>query len=336
MKFGLFGGAIARRGDETPDSQGYGKLIDLVQEAEGLGYHSIFLVEHHFTGAGQVSATLNLLTYLAARTERIRLGTAVTVLPWHDPVLLAEQAATLDLLSRGRLDFGIGKGYRDVEFESFRIPKEEALERYEESLGLILKSWTSDERFSHHGKYWQYSDIVVEPPVLQKPHPPLWTGAGTDESIARVAGSGLNVLFDQFASFGRTEERLRAWRAACAEAGRAFDPTHVGLARAVVIAVDKREYEAAVRAREKRAAQMVGAYGALPGLDGKQPDTYADRGRASDALIGDPDAVLHRLRHLREMGFEYVLMLLPDNLETLRRFAREIMPELQGGELPVA
>ena len=94
MKFGLFGGAIARRGDETPDSQGYGKLIDLVQEAEGLGYHSIFLVEHHFTGAGQVSATLNLLTYLAARTERIRLGTAVTVLPWHDPVLLAEQAAT--------------------------------------------------------------------------------------------------------------------------------------------------------------------------------------------------------------------------------------------------
>ena len=233
------------------------------------------------------------------------------MLPWHDPVLLAEQAATLDLLSRGRLDFGIGKGYRDVEFESFRIPKEEALERYEESLGLILKSWTSDERFSHDGKFWKYSDIVVEPPVLQKPHPPLWTGAGTDESIARVAKSGLNVLFDQFATFGRTEERLRVWRAACAQAGRVFDPMHVGLARAVVIAGDEREYEAAVRAREKRVAQMVGAYGALPGLDGKQPETYADRDRASDALIGDPDAVLRRLRDLREMGFEYVLMLLP-------------------------
>ena len=334
MKFGLFGGATARRGDESPDSQGYGKLIDLVQEAEGLGYHSIFLVEHHFTGAGQVSATLNLLTYLAAKTERIRLGTAVTVLPWHDPVLLAEQAATLDLLSRGRLDFGIGKGYRDAEFASFRIPKEEALGRFEESLELIVKSWTSDERFNHDGKYWRYSDIVVEPPVLQKPHPPLWTGAGTDESIARVAGAGLNVLFDQFASFGRTGERLRVWRAACARAGRPFDPMQVGLARAVVIADDKREYEAAVRAREERVARMVGSYGALPGVDGAQPASYAEPGRASDALIGNPDEVLRRLRRLEEMGFEYILILLPDDVETLRRFAREIMPELQGEGVP--
>ena len=330
MRFGLFGGAIAKRGDESPDSQGYGRLIDLVQEADGLGYHSVFLVEHHFTGAGQVSATLNLLTYLAAKTERIRLGTAVTVLPWHDPVLLAEQAATLDLLSRGRLDFGIGKGYRDVEFASFRIPKEEALARYEESLALIVKSWTSDERFDHDGKYWQYSDIVVEPPVLQKPHPPLWTGAGTDESIARVAETGLNVLFDQFAGFGRTEERLRVWRAACARAGRAFDPMQVALARAVVIADGACEYEAAVEARERRTAGMVRAYGALPGLQASQPESYADAGRASDALIGDPDEVLRRLRQLRDMGFEYVLMLLPEDAGTLRRFAREIMPELQG------
>ena len=336
MKFGLFGGAIARRGDETPDSQGYGKLIDLVQAAEGLGYHSIFLVEHHFTGAGQVSATLNLLTYLAAKTERIRLGTAVTVLPWHDPVLLAEQAATLDLLSRGRLDFGIGKGYRDVEFESFRIPKEEAQARYDESLGLIVRSWTSNERFSHHGKYWQYSDIVVEPPVLQKPHPPLWTAAGTDESIARVARSGLNVLFDQFGSFGRTEERLGRWRAACTEAGRRFDPMQVGLARAVVLTGDEREYESALRAREKRTAQMIGAYGALPGLDRTQPETYADPGRASDALIGDPAAVLGRLRRLESMGFEYILMLLPDDVRMLRRFADEIMSELQGEEVSAA
>ncbi len=330
MKFGLFGGATARRGDESPDSQGYGGLIDLVQEADALGYHSVFLVEHHFTGAGQVSATLNLLTYLAAKTERIRLGTAVTVLPWHDPVLLAEQAATLDLLSRGRLDFGIGKGYRDVEFASFRIPKEEALARYEESLALMVRAWTSDERFDHDGTYWRYSDIVVEPPVLQKPHPPLWTGAGTDESIARVAESGLNVLFDQFATFGRTAERLGVWRASCARAGRRFDPMQVALARAVVITDGAREYEAAVAARERRTAGMVGAYGALPGQDPTQPESYADAGRASDALIGDPDDVLRRLRELRAMGFEYVLMLLPDDVQALRRFAREIMPELQG------
>ncbi len=336
MKFGLFGGGIARRGDATPDSHGYGKLIALVEEAERLGFHSVFLVEHHFTGAGQISATLNLLTYLAARTERIRLGTAVTVLPWHDPVLLAEQTATLDLLSHGRLDFGIGKGYRDAEFASFRIPKEEALDRYEESLGLIVRSWTSDERFSHQGKYWQYSNIVVEPPVIQKPHPPLWTAAGTDESIERVARSGLNVMFDQFGSVARTRERIEVWRTACARTGRSFDPMQVALARAIVVTKDEHEYESAIKARETRVANMIGAYGALPGLGQNKPETYADPDLASDALIGGSRSVVHRLRQLQDMGFEYILMLVPDNIDQLRRFAHEVMPELQDESLQVA
>ena len=112
MKFGLFGGARAARGGPTGDSHGYGEFIAYVVEAEKLGFRSVFLVEHHFTGHAQVSASLNLLSYLAACTKRIRLGTAVVVLPWHNPVLVAEQAATLDLLSSGRLDFGVGKGYR--------------------------------------------------------------------------------------------------------------------------------------------------------------------------------------------------------------------------------
>lgn len=327
MKFGLFGGATAGRGD-TADSQGYGKLVDLVQEADGLGFHSVFLVEHHFTGAGQISAPLTLLTYLAAKTERIRLGTAVTVLPWHDPVLLAEQAATLDLLSGGRLDFGIGKGYREAEFARFGIPMEEALERFEESLGLIRKSWTSEARFSHDGKYWRYADILVEPPTVQKPHPPLWTGAGTDGSIARTAEAGLNVLFDQFAGFPRSAERMRVWREACDRAGRRFDPMQVALARAVVLTRDRREYEAAVAARARRVASMTEAYGALPGLAARRP------GPASDALIGDPGAVLDGLRGLRRAGFEYILVLLPDDAETLRRFAREIMPALADEAAP--
>src|SRR5256885_3065681 len=110
MQFGLFGSAAARRGRPDFDSsEGFRDFIDYNIEAEALGFHSTFVVEHHFTGYGQVSATLNLLTWLGARTRRLRLGTAVIVLPWHNPVLLAEQAATLDLLSGGRLDFGIGK-----------------------------------------------------------------------------------------------------------------------------------------------------------------------------------------------------------------------------------
>ena len=173
MRFGLFGSAQARRptpGTELTDSsQGFREWIENNVEAEALGFHSTFVVEHHFTGFGQVSATLNFLTYLAAKTTTMRLGTAVLVLPWHNPVLLAEQAATIDLMSNGRLEFGVGKGYRHNEFASFCIPMAEAEERYQETLAFLRKAWTSDGRFSHHGKYWHYEDVVIEPaPVDRK------------------------------------------------------------------------------------------------------------------------------------------------------------------------
>src|SRR5215216_3866968 len=161
MQFGLFGSASAKRGSGEFDStEGYHDWMEYNIEAEALGFRSTFCVEHHFTGYGQVSATLNLLTWLGARTKTLRLGTAVMVLPWHNPVLLAEQAATIDLLSGGRLDFGIGTGYRYNEFAGFCIPMEEAEARFEESLEVILKAWTSDERWSHRGKYWQLDNVL--------------------------------------------------------------------------------------------------------------------------------------------------------------------------------
>src|SRR5882724_9848453 len=175
MRFGLFGSAQARRsGPDSDSAEGYRDFIEYNVEAEALGFHSTFVVEHHFTGFGQVSAKLNLVTWLGARTRTLRLGTAVLVLPWHNPVLLAEQAATLDLLSGGRLDFGIGKGYRHNEFAGFCIPLEEADARFEESLDVMTKAFSSDTPFSHRGRYWQYDNIVVEPPTAQKPHPPFW------------------------------------------------------------------------------------------------------------------------------------------------------------------
>src|SRR5260221_6592776 len=138
MKFGLCGGVRAR-GGPAGDSEGYHDFIKYVVAAEELEFSSVFLVEHHFTGFGQVSASLNLLSYLAARTERIRFGTAVVVLPWHNPALVAEAAATLDLLSYGRLEFSVGKGYRPSEFSGFCIPQEEATARFDEAIEIIPK-----------------------------------------------------------------------------------------------------------------------------------------------------------------------------------------------------
>src|ERR1700675_883360 len=146
MRFGLFGSAQAKRGGPDVDSGGgFRDFVGNNVEAEVLGYHSTFLVEHHFTGFGQVSATLNLLTWVGARTTTLRLGTAVMVLAWHNPVLLAEQAATLDLLSGGRVDFGIGKGDRYNEVAGFSTPMEESDGRFDESLEVMLKAWTSDQ-----------------------------------------------------------------------------------------------------------------------------------------------------------------------------------------------
>src|SRR5712691_8555644 len=237
MKFGLFGSAQARRGGPDLDSgQGFRDYIEYNIEAEGLGYHSTFVVEHHFTGFGQISASLNLLTWVAARTSTLRLGTAVMVLPWHNPVLLAEQAATIDLLSGGRLEFGVGRGYRHNEFASFCIPIAEAEARFEESLALILKSWTSNERFSHHGKYWNFENIVVEPPTQQKPHPPIWMAAGSPDSIRKVARRGCKLLLDQHSPTALAIERFNLYKAEVEACGRHFDPTDVGLSRAFYVA----------------------------------------------------------------------------------------------------
>src|SRR5580658_6587050 len=253
MRFGLFGSAQAKRPEPgaelTDSSQGFREWIENNIEAEALGYHSTFVVEHHFTGFGQVSASLNLLTWLGARTTTLRLGTAVIVLPWHNPVLLAEQAATLDLLSNGRLDFGIGRGYRHNEFAGFCMPMEDADARYEEALAVITRAWTSDTPFTHHGKYWQFDEVVVEPPTAQKPHPPFWVGAGSRGSISKVAERGYNLLLDQFAPFAATGERLAWFKQEVEARGRVFDPLEVGVARAFYVAKDAADKQAALERR---------------------------------------------------------------------------------------
>ena len=217
MKFGIFGGARRGLHDITGDSTGYQDFIDYIRAADEHGFHNVFLTEHHFTGQESLSASLNLLSYLAARTERIRLGTGVVVLPWHNPVLLAEEVATLDVLSGGRVDFGVGRGYRKAEFDAFCVPMDEAWDRYNECLEVVLKAWHSKGRFSHEGKYFRFRDIVVEPTPLQRPHPPIWIASGNTESIVRIADNNYSLLLDQLASDAQVEQRLNTYLDAMAD-----------------------------------------------------------------------------------------------------------------------
>lgn len=333
MKFGLFGGAKSG-GKASSDSQSYSKFIDYVLRAEELGYDSLFVVEHHFTGNSQVSASLNLLSFLAGRTQRMRLGTAVVVLPWHNPVLLAEQVATLDLLSGGRFDFGVGKGYRDAEFASFCIPKPEASERFDECMDILRKAWTTSDRFSHHGKHWTFRNIVVEPRPVQEPHPPFWMGAGSPEAIRRAGREGYNLLLDQIATIELTIERVAIYRAEIERQGQRFDGMRVGVTRAVQIVRSEEERKSAFTLRRKTLA-AIGALARGPGAERYQnAESFADADLAAEnaALIGTPEEIIVQLRQLERGGVEYVLLIdSSGSINTLRTFASEIMPEFRAG-----
>ena len=329
MRFGIFGAAQAGSPcPGTPMGQGFHDFIDFNVEAEALGYHSTFLVEHHFTGWNQVSAPLTLLTWLASRTATLRLGTAVMVLPWHNPVILAEQAATLDLLSGGRLDFGVGKGYRYTEFKGFAFPFDEADACFEEALAIITKAWISEQRFSHHGRFWTFDDIIVEPPTNQKPHPPFWMSAGSDSSIRRVAERGYNLLLDQFASFNVIGERISLFKAECASRGRAYNPMGIALARDMYVADNQAAKDAAL-ARNRQFHERILSVARWPNRAGGShilAYDHAPEEAEANSLVGAPEKIMSKLEALRRVGVEYVIMNCGGSRESLRRFAREIMP----------
>jgi alkanesulfonate monooxygenase SsuD/methylene tetrahydromethanopterin reductase-like flavin-dependent oxidoreductase (luciferase family) len=330
MKFGLFGGARSSGEGAVGDSLGYRKYIDYVLYAEELGYHSVFVVEHHFTGVGQLSASLNFLSYLAGRTRRIRLGTAVVVLPWHNPVLLAEQVATLDLLSGGRFDFGVGKGYRPPEFSGFSIPIGEATERFDEAMAFLRKAWAASDRFSHHGKRWHFDNIVIEPRPTQQPHPPLWMGAGSFDSIRRAAQGGFNLLLDQIAPIDLTIERVAAYKAELQRLGRPYRPGTIGASRALQIIKTEAEREQAYALRAK-VLQAIGGLARGPGAERYQNiGSHADPNLAGEesALLGTPEEICTRLKKLESGGVDYVLLVDPTgSKEALRTFAEAIMPQ---------
>jgi len=338
MKFGLFGGARAR-GGPAGDSDGYHDFINYVVEAERLGFSSVFLVEHHFTGFGQVSASLNLLSYLAARIYRIRLGTAVVVLPWHNPVLVAEQAATLDLLSNGRLDFGVGKGYRAYEFSGFCVPQDEATQRFDEAMEVIRKAWNSGgKRFSYKGKWYSYDNIVVEPIPIQRPHPPFWLGAGSAESIRRAAREGYNLLLDQIAPTDVIIDRVKVFRAECKAVGRTYDPMMVGVTRGLQILRKESERKQAIRTR-REVLKNIGDLARGPGAERyHQIKDDADAFELDDApLLGTTDEIIAQLKRLEAGGVENVLFAAPGaSVSHLRTFAEEIMPEFGGNPMALA
>jgi alkanesulfonate monooxygenase SsuD/methylene tetrahydromethanopterin reductase-like flavin-dependent oxidoreductase (luciferase family) len=336
MRFGLFGGARTSLEAQPSDSQQLYEFVDYVTEAEELGFESVFLVEHHFTGFGQISASLNLLSYLAARTTRMRLGTAVMVLPWHNPALLTEQAATVDVLSNGRLDLGVGRGYRYTEFAGFRMSMDEAEARYQECLAFIKTAWTAKGRFSHDGAYWHYDNVVIEPAPIQRPHPPLWIGANSDASIEKAAREGFNLLLAQHGTPEECGRKVSVFRRAVEAAGRAFDPFSVGTTRAFHMAHTEAERERQHELRIRFLRNVRELSDPPPGVAAGShfrpfsgPEEMKQH-TETDTLIGTPEEIFLRLQDYQAAGVEYLLLIdVGASRESLRIFGREILPHFR-------
>lgn len=206
MDFGTFlllQSPSARKPEEI-----FARGTELAQAADKLGFDSVWCAEHHFSTYGYLSRPLMLATHLASKTERIRVGSAVVVLPLHHPLIVAEEIATADLLSGGRLDIGLGRGYQTYEFERLGLSLNDSRARFEEGVDILLKAFAGTP-FSHEGKHYRFDETSVFPIPVQKPHPPIWVVGQSEESVVATARRGFNLVSG---GFGVPVERLRDFR----------------------------------------------------------------------------------------------------------------------------
>ena len=176
------------------EAQAFDESLAQMTAAEALGFDAVWLAEIHFQkGRSVLSSPLVIATAIAARTKRVRIGIAVQILPLAHPLHLAEDVATVDHLSKGRLDFGVGRSGLPEHYEGFNVPHAESRERFNETLAILIKAWTED-RFSYEGKYFQYRNVCVTPKPFQKPHPPLRVAATTRETYAMVGRMGMPIF----------------------------------------------------------------------------------------------------------------------------------------------
>jgi alkanesulfonate monooxygenase SsuD/methylene tetrahydromethanopterin reductase-like flavin-dependent oxidoreductase (luciferase family) len=175
----------------VPWDQLYRTHLDLIADSEAMGYDYAWLTEHHFVDDGYSPSLLPIAAAIAARTTRLRIGTFLVLLPLHNPVRIAEDAATVDLISNGRFELGVGNGYRPKEFEDQGISHTERGARLQEGIDVVQRL-LSGQSVTLDGKFNKLKDIQIMPPPVQRPHPPLWMGAIAPKAIERAARMGLN------------------------------------------------------------------------------------------------------------------------------------------------
>lgn len=342
MHFGTF--LLMQSPSACPSEEVYARAIEQCQAAEDLGFRNVWLAEHHFSTYGYLGRPVQLATYIAASTRRIRVGTAVIVVPLHHPLVIAEEIAMLDVLSNGRADIGLGRGYQPYEFERLGLDLDSARARWDEAIDIILHA-LAGRPFTYTGTHYRIPETTVFPQPTQRPHPPIWVTAQSPESVAATVRRGFNLLTG---GFGVSIERMAEFRKLfdrLVDDVRPATVPEVGVQRAVYVTHDEEDArEAAEQARwnmrvtlslRNHYEQVIDGH-AIPVPAPSEPDTddLLDR----FLVIGTPETVVRQIGRLQDAvgishfncSFWFGDMDQGRVLRSMRLFADEVMPAFVG------
>ena len=353
MKFGTDISVLAEPG--RSDAAVLAEHLALGDLAEPLGFDSLFGLEHHFTGYSMSPSPLQLLTYYAGRTKRITLGTCVIVLPWQDPIRVAEQIAYLDLLCGGRCMFGFGRGAASAEYAGFRVPMEEARPRFAESAQLITKA-LRDEVFDWDGEYYQIPEMSIRPRPMSHPERRFYASSVSPESAEIMAKLGFGMMVIMQNEWVKAAKDIESFREIAMSVGHAPKPplilTNVSVAESRDEAVERGEqylgakwdsiddhykfsdgHLATVKGYESY-GKMAKTYSKMkdPAVRKKMTEFYV-----SIQIVGTPDDCIQQMAELQQLtgtdhmvcDFSYGGMPHEQGELNMRMFATEVMPVLQ-------
>lgn len=297
----------------------YKELIEDCQVAEALGFHSLWLTEHHFWYDGYCPSLLVGLAALASATTKIKLASGVVLLPMHDPIRVAEQACVVDHISRGRLILGFANGYRDVEFDGFGLRRKDRGARLNEQFEILTKAWTQ-ERFSFAGKHFNYHDLSVVPKPFQKPHPPVFVGSSPvyAPAVERAGRFGFSLLLPPTLSAEQCHTAVGIWEKAARANGHDVDRMRAEKRPLIGVCSDLWVDETAARAERIMANlaylyhEQLGGWRFLVDEQGRpvafdRPDILdgAVDGAVHCAIIGTPETVTKKLKEYEKAGVNF-------------------------------
>ncbi|HUZ13782.1 MAG TPA: LLM class flavin-dependent oxidoreductase [Caulobacteraceae bacterium] len=329
MKLGVlqFFGWADRR---IPLATIYERAIARFEIMDRAGYDAVWLAEHHFSAFSVCPSVHMMATMAAARTRRLRIGTAVSLAPFYHPLRLAEEVALLDHLSGGRVNWGAGRGFSRVEFDAFGIAVDESASRFRETVEIVLAAWR-DERVVHRGAHFRIEGVEVLPKPLQQPHLPVWMAATSDGAIDWAAGRGFSILMDPHCTHAELGVKRRRYGEALAAAGHAEAARDIPMARLIAIA------PSAARAAEvarRGAAWTVGSYiGPQHRPAHAAPSAVAQsdpvQRYVDDVIIhGTPRGVVEQIRKLQETAALNYLLCAPLSQESFSLLTDEVLPAL--------